>query len=125
MYMENAVQEGIVGATVLVMDGEKQVAGGIMDFSGFLRLDEMEPGKYQIVVRSVNTSRQRFDVTIAPDSTSVMVFRTNAITELDAIVVSERDPRKGCQNEPFFDQYGQPKPKRGWLYCEMPSVLEK
>lgn len=128
VHIENAVEEDIIGATALVLQGEKQITGGVIDISGFLHLSGIEPGAYQVVVSGVNTGRQEFEVTIASDSTSAIVFRANTITELDAIVVDELDPRRGCRNEesfqyePFFDPYGQPKPKRGWLYCEMYSI---
>lgn len=85
VFIENAQEDDIIGATVQVMDGERQVTGGVTDFEGFLFIPNIEAGTYTVVIRNVNFGEAKFQVTI----------KSNSIYELkEKIPVSSMCP--GC-----------------------------
>jgi len=64
VFIENAEQDDIIGATVQVMDGDRQVTGGVTDFMGFLYLPNIDPGAYVVIIRHINVGTAKFQVTI-------------------------------------------------------------
>jgi len=72
VFIENAEEDDIIGATVQVMDGERQVTGGVTDFEGFLYLPNIDAGRYNVVIRHIMT---------IPDTLPIRV-KENEIFEL-------------------------------------------
>lgn len=64
VFIENAEQDDIIGATVQVMDAKRQVAGGVTDFMGFAYVPLVEAGTYDIVIRHIMIGEAKFQVTI-------------------------------------------------------------
>jgi len=68
VFIENAQEDDIIGATVQVMDGERQVTGGVTDFEGFLYIPNIEAGTYTVVIRHIISGEVKFQVTIKSNS---------------------------------------------------------
>lgn len=70
VFIENAEKDDIIAATVQVMDGEHQIAGGVTDFAGFLYLPNIGAGTYTVVIRHIKIGEAKFQVTIKSNSIS-------------------------------------------------------
>lgn len=87
VFIENAVTDEIIGATVQVMDGERQVTGGVTDFNGFVYLPNIEAGTYTVIIRHINIGEAKFQVTIK--SNSIYELRQNIAvgTVIDEVII--------------------------------------
>lgn len=68
VFIENAEEDDLIGATVQVMDGERQLAGGVTNFSGFVYIPLIEAGTYVVLIRHINIGEAKFQVTIKSNS---------------------------------------------------------
>lgn len=78
VFIQNSEEDDIIGATVRVMDGERQVTGGVTDFGGFLYLPDIQAGTYEVRIRHISVGERLFTVEIQAGE------RTDLKTELEA-----------------------------------------
>lgn len=64
VFIENAEEDDIIGATVQVLDDGKQVTGGVTDFTGFVYLPKIDEGAYDVVIRHIGTITDTLPVSI-------------------------------------------------------------
>lgn len=64
VFITNAEEDALFGLTVQVMDGKRQITGGVTDFAGFLFLPNIDEGSYKVFVRHISTGKDSFKVTI-------------------------------------------------------------
>lgn len=64
VFIENAEEDDIIGATVQVLNDGKQVTGGVTDFTGFVYLPNIDEGVYDVVIRHIGSITDTLPVSI-------------------------------------------------------------
>ena len=79
VFIENAEKDDLFGTTVQVMEGDRLIIGGVVDFTGFLYLPNIEAGTYTVVLKNVKFGERKFEVTIESNA----VFELRRTISLD------------------------------------------
>lgn len=85
----NAEKDDIIGAKVQVMNGERQIAGGVTDFAGFLYLPNVEAGTYTIVISHISVGKTQYLVRIPENEVFRLKVELRGITCCCYTVVEE------------------------------------
>ena len=88
VYIENTKKDELFGATVQVMQGEQQIAGGAVDIEGFLYLPNIPIGTYVVVIRHASLLvSHEFEVSISSNTIYELRETINVLAELPTHVV--------------------------------------
>lgn len=100
VFITNAERDDVIGAVVQVMDGERQVAGGIADFTGFLYIPNIEAGTYTIVISHVSVGKTQYLVRIPENEVFRLKVELRCITCCCHTVMEE-----SIIQDPFVTSY--------------------